>query len=95
VAVFQVFVSRKSAHVFWFKKFHFTFSQVSKIGFKVLVKVFASKQFHFAKSIFHRLRFVWQNQVSEIGYIFFNKSFGKFGSGFFVRFIFSGKVGFS
>ncbi len=78
-----------------FKKFRVKSAQASEIGFNVLVKVLASKRFHFAKSVFHGLRFVWQNQVSEIGYNFFNKSFGMFGSGFFVRFIFSGKVGFS
>jgi hypothetical protein len=33
----------------------------------------ASKRFHFAKSIFHGLRFVWSSQVSEIGYIFLAK----------------------
>ena len=41
-----------------------------------------------AKSVFHGLRFVWQSQVSEIGFKIFSKSFGKFGSGFFARFIF-------
>jgi len=45
----------------------------------------ASKQFHFAKSVFHGLRFVWQYQVSEIGFKIFSKSFGKFGSVFFCQ----------
>jgi len=64
------------------QKFRVKSAQASKIGFNVLVKVLESKQFHFAKSIFHGLRFVWQSQVSEIGFKVFSKSFGKFGSGF-------------
>ena len=60
---------------FWFKKFHFKSAQVSKIGFKILAKILAGKRFHLAKSVFHGLRFVFQNQVSEIGFKVFSKSF--------------------
>jgi hypothetical protein len=52
----------------------------------------ASKRFHLVKYVFHGLRFVSQNQVSEIGFKIFGKSFGLFGSGFFAKFVFSGKV---
>jgi len=92
---FPSFCFLKIGSSFCFKKFWVKFAQASKIGFNVLVKVLASKQFHLAKSVFHGLRFVRSSQVSEIGFKIFSKSFGKFGSGFFVRFIFSGKVGFS
>ncbi len=55
----------------------------------------ASKRFLLAKSVFSGLRSFWQSQVSKTGFKVFSKSFGKFGFGFFVRFIFSGKVNFS
>ena len=76
---------------FWFKKFHFKSAQVSKIGFKILAKILAGKRFHLAKSVFHGLRFVFQNQVSEIGFKVFSKSFGKFGLDFSARFFFLAK----
>jgi hypothetical protein len=53
----------------------------------VFAQVLASKQFHFAKSVLSGLRFFWQSQVSKIGFKVFRKSFGKFSSGFFARFI--------
>ena len=92
---FQCFIGFKISSWFLFKKFCVKFAQVSKIGFKVLVKVLVSRRFHFAQFVFYGLPSLWSSQVSEIVYIFFSKSFGKFGSGFFARFIFSGKVGFS
>jgi len=45
-------------------------AQVSKIGFVILVKVRASRRFHFAKSIFSGLRSFWQSQALKIGYTF-------------------------
>jgi len=55
----------------------------------------ASKRFHLAKSVFHGLRFVWQNQVSKIGYIFSGKVLASLVRALFARFVFSGKVNFS
>ena len=92
---FQSFIGFKIGSWFLFKKFCVKFAQVSKIGFKVLVKVLESRQFHFAQFVFYGLPSLWLSQVSEIGFKIFSKSFGKFGSGFFARFIFSGKVIFS
>ena len=70
---FQIFVPLKIGSCFWFKKFRIKFAQVSKIGFKVLGKVLAGKRFHFAKSSFSGLHFVWQSQVSKIGFFFLAK----------------------
>jgi len=78
-----------------FKKFCVKFAQVSNIGFKVLVKVLVSRRFHFAQFVFYGLPSLWSSQVSEIGFKIFSKSFGKFGSGFLARFVFSGKFVFS
>jgi hypothetical protein len=70
-------------------------AQVSKIGFVILVKVRASRRFHFAKSIFSGLRSFWQSQALKISYIFsakFRQVWVRFfSSGLF----FSGKVTFS
>ncbi len=79
---------------FWFKKFRIKSAQVSKTGILVFGQVLTSKQFHFAKSVFSGARFFWQSQVSKIGFKVFRKSFGKVGSGFFSKFIFSGKLNF-
>jgi hypothetical protein len=95
VAVFQIFVSRKSAHVFSSKSFVSNLLRLLKSASGFSIKVLAGKRFHFAKSIFCGLRFLGQSQASKIGVKVFSKSFGKFGSGFFARFIFSGKVAFS
>ena len=92
---FQSFIGFKIGSWFLFKKFCVKFAQVSKIGFKVLVKVLESRQFHFAQFVFYGLPSLWLSQVSEIGFKIFSKSFGKFGSGFFAKLIFSGKVIFS
>ena len=89
---FQNFIGFKIKSRFLFKKFRVKLAQVSKIGFMVFGQVLVSKQFHFAKSVLSGLRFFWQSQVSKIGFKVFIKSFGKFGSGFFAKFIFSGKV---
>jgi len=91
---FPSFGFSKIGSRFWFKKFRVKFAQVSKIGFVVFGQVLVSKRFHFAKSVFHGLRFVWSSQVSKIGFKVFSKSFGKFGSGFFASLIFSGKTFF-
>jgi len=82
----------KIGSCFWFKKFRVKFAQVSKISFVVFAQVLASKRFHFAKSVFHGLRFFGQSQVCKIGFKVFCKCLGKFSSGFFARLIFSGKV---
>jgi len=66
--------------------------RLSKSASSFLGEVLTSKSFQLAKSVFHGLRFVWQSQVTKIGFKIFSKSFGKFSSGFFARFIFSGKV---
>jgi hypothetical protein len=94
---------------FLFQKFLFKFAQVSKIGFKVLVKVFASKRFHLvvvelaetqspffmACVLFGKIRFLKSAS-------FFQQKFWQVWFGLlvvepaetFVRFIFSGKVTF-
>ena len=68
MAIFQVLVSRKSAQVFSSKSFISNWLRSPKSASRFLVKVLASKSFYLAKSVFHGLRFVWQNQVSEIGF---------------------------
>ena len=87
----QSFIGFKIGSWFLFKKFCVKLAQVSKIGFKVLVKVFVSRRFRFAQFVFYGLPSLWSSQVSEIGFKIFSKSFGKFGSGFFARFIFLAK----
>jgi len=87
-------LASKSAHGFDSKRFVLNWLKSLKLVSWFSVNTLASKRFHLAKSVFHGLRFVWQGQVSEIGFKIFNKSFGKFGFGFFVGFIFSGKVTF-
>ncbi|MCK6463173.1 MAG: hypothetical protein L6Q29_05160, partial [Candidatus Pacebacteria bacterium] len=57
-------------HVFYSKSFVSNLLRFSKSASSFLGKVFASKWFHFAKSIFPGLRSFWQSQVSKIGYIF-------------------------
>ena len=52
VVIFQNFIGLKIGSCFWFKKFRVKFAQVSKISFKVLVNVSASKRFHLAKFVF-------------------------------------------
>ena len=49
---FPNFIGLKTGSCFLFKKFRIKFTQVSKIGFVVLGKVLADKQFYFAKSCF-------------------------------------------
>jgi hypothetical protein len=95
VVIFQIFVSYKSAQIFGSKSFGSNLLRVSKSASRFLGQVLVSKRFHLAKSIFHGLRFSWQSQVSKIGFKIFSKNFGKFISGFFARFIFSGKVTYS
>ena len=95
VVIFQFFVCFKIGSWFLLKQFRVKLAQVSKIGFKVLVKVLVSRRFHFAQFVFYGLPSLWSSQVSEIGFKIFSKSFGKFGSGFFARLIFSGKAIFS
>jgi hypothetical protein len=70
-------------------------AQVSKIGFVILVKVRASRRFHFAKSIFSGLRSFWQSQALKISYIFFSEVSASLGQVFSSGLFFSGKVIFS
>jgi len=49
----------------------------------------------FRSSHFGRSSFFWQSQIFKIGLISLVKSFGKFGSGSFVKIRFVGKIGFS
>jgi hypothetical protein len=70
VAVFQIFISSKSAHAFGSKCFASNRLGFPKLASWFLSKVFAGKRFHLAKSVFSGLHFVWQSQVSKIGYIF-------------------------
>jgi hypothetical protein len=76
---------------FSFNKFRVKFSQVSIIGFKVFESSFGQQAVHFAKSVFHGLRFVWQSQVFKISFKSFSKGFNWFGLGCSARFISSGK----
>ncbi len=68
---------------------------MGKTGFVLLGQVLASKRFHLANFAFSGLRPFWSSQVFKSGYIFSSKSFGKFSSGFFVKFVCLGKVHFS
>jgi hypothetical protein len=56
---------------------------------------FGKQAFSFGFVHFSGLRPFWSSQAFKIGYIFFCKSFGKFSSGFFVKFVCLGKVHFS
>jgi len=85
---FQNFIRFKISSWFWFKKFRVKSAQVAKIGFKVFSQSLGKQVVSFCKVRFCGLRFFWQSQVSKISYIFFSKSFGRFGSGFFAKFFF-------
>jgi hypothetical protein len=58
----------------------------------IIRRVFRSS--HFGAGFFSGKVQFWQSQVSEIGAFSLVKSFGKFGSGWFVKIYFSGKVFF-
>ena len=94
MAVFQIFVSRKLAHVFGSKKFRVKFAQVSKTGFKIFSQGFGSQRFYQAKFAFSGLRSFWSSQVLKIGFKVFSQSFGRVSSGFLSGLFFSGKVHF-
>jgi len=78
VVILQNFIGLKIGSCFCFKKFRLKFVQVSKIGFKVLAEILASKRFYLAKSCFCGKSYLLQSQVSKIGFKVFSKSFGKF-----------------
>jgi hypothetical protein len=70
-------------------------AQVSEIGFKVFSLGFGKQAVSFCKVCLFWLAFSLVKSGSQNRLHFFRKSFGKFGSGFFARFVFSGKVIFS
>ena len=69
-------------------------AQVSKIGFKIFSQSFGKQAVSFGKVRFCGKGYFLQSQVFKFGFKVFSKSFGKFGSGFLVRFVFSGKFVF-
>ncbi len=73
MAVFQIFISRKLAHVFGSISFGSNLRRFPKSASWFSVMVLVSKQFHFAKSAFCSVCFVWSSQVLKIGYTFFRK----------------------
>jgi hypothetical protein len=79
---------------FLFKKFRFKLAQVSEISFKVFSQSFSKQAVSFCKVRFFWLAFFSVKSGSQNRLHFFSKSFGKFGSGFFAKFIFSGKMVF-
>ena len=95
MVVSKILLASKSAHGFCSNSFASNWLRLLKLVSWFSVKVSVSRRFHLAKFVFHGWHFIWSSQVSEIGFKIFSKSFGKFGSGFFARFIFSGKVNFS
>ena len=60
----------------------------------IFAQVMASERLHLAKLIFLACVLFGQVRLSKSA-TFFSKSFGKVGSGFFARLIFSGEVIFS
>ena len=92
---FPNFIGLKISSSFWFKKFRFKFAQVVKISFKFFRQSFCKQVVSFCQVYFCWLAFCWVKSGFQNWLQFFCKSFGKFGSGFFARFIFSGKVIFS
>ena len=79
MAISQVFLSSKLAHVSCSKSFVPNLLRSLKLASKFLVKVLAGSSF------------ILQSPFSWLTFLF-SKVFGKFGSGFFARFNYSGKV---
>ena len=91
MAISKIFLVSKLAHSYYSKSFMSNFLRFLKSASRFSSKVLANKRFHFAKSCFCSKGNFLQSQVSKIGIEVFHKSFGKFGSGFFAKLIFSGK----
>ena len=91
---FPNLVGFKTGSRFLFKQFRVKFAQVSKIGFKVFSQSSGKQAVSFCKVCFFQLVFFWAKSGFQNWLHFFSKSFGKFESGFFVRFIFLGKLCF-
>jgi len=87
---FQNFIRFKIGSWFWFKKFRVKSAQVAKIGFKVFSQSLGKQVVSFCKVRFLWLAFLLAKSALLNRLHFFSKSFGRFDSGFFARFIFSG-----
>jgi len=87
---FPSFGFLKIGSCFWFKKFRVKLAQVTKIGFKVFSQSLGKQVVSFCKVRFLWLAFLLAKSALLNRLHFFSKSFGRFGSGFFARFIFSG-----
>jgi hypothetical protein len=72
----------KIGSCFWFKKFLFKFTQVSKIGFVVFSQVFGKQVVSFGKVRFFWLASFWSGQALKIGYIFSAKVSASLGQAF-------------
>jgi len=94
VAILQNFFGFKVVSGFCFKNFHFKFTQVSKIDFKVFSQSLGKQAVSFGKVSFCSKVYFLQSQVFKIGFKIFSKSFSKFSSGFSAWLIFSSKFVF-
>jgi hypothetical protein len=76
--------------------FQFSFLPLVKVLVNFGLRLFGESfgQVKLAQILFSGKIHFWQSQVSKIGFVSSVKSFGKFGSGWFVKIRFAGKVGF-
>jgi len=92
---FQNFIGFKIGSCFCSKSFGSNFLRSLKSASRFQAKFWQAIGFILQSPFFHGLHFFLQSQVFKIGFKVFRKIFGKFGSGFFARFVFSGKANFS
>jgi len=76
--------------------FQFSFLPLVKVLVNFGLQLFGESlgQVTLAQVLFSGKIHFWQSQVSKIGFSSLVKSFSKFGSGWFVKIRFAGKVGF-